>query len=238
MGFHNGAKVVNDSLVFALDAGNPKCFSDGDTTATCLVSGSSVTGASGQPNTGTHTPNTANFPAYSSIKGGVFNFAGGRGMNIEDDLGAHSATSWCLWFNKNNGSTHYFFDCRNGGGSWQLSNYQNRSINWESDIEYNPGGTAGDSDYVAQPAMYGDVWNYLVVTSDSSGGKMYLNGAEVSLTQASSATETFGKNMRIGTRYTTTGQWTGHMGCIQLYSKVLSAAEVLQNYDAQKGRFI
>ena len=58
------------------------------------------------------------------------------------------------------------------------------------------------------------------------------------MTQASSATETFGKNMRIGTRYTTTGQWTGHMGCIQLYSKVLSAAEVLQNYDAQKGRFI
>lgn len=238
MGFNNGVNIVTDSMVFCLDAGNSKCFSDGNTTATCLVSGSLVTGASGNPGTGTHTPNTANFPAYSSIKGGVFDFSGGRGMNIEDDLGAHSAASWCLWFNKNNGSIHYFFDCRNGGGNWQLSNYQSRNINWESDIEYNQNGTAGDSDYVAQPAMYGDVWNYLVVTSDSSGGKMYLNGAEVSLTQASSATETFGKNMRIGTRYTTSSQWTGHMGCIQLYSKVLSAAEVLQNYNAQKGRFL
>ena len=238
MGFNNGVNIVTDSMVFCLDAGNSKCFSDGDTTATCLVSGSLVTGASGTPGTGTHTPNTANFPAYSSIKGGVFNCSGGRGMNIEDDLGAHSAASWCLWFNKNNGSTHYFFDCRNGGGSWQLSNYQSRNINWESDIEYNQNGTAGDSDYVAQPTMYGDVWNYLVVTSDSSGGKMYLNGEEVSLTQSSSATETFGKNMRIGTRYTTSSQWSGHMGCIQLYSKVLSAAEVLQNYNAQKGRFI
>ena len=238
MGFNNGVNIVTDSMVFCLDAGNSKCFSDGDTTATCLVSGSLVTGASGTPGTGTHTPNTANFPAYSSIKGGVFNFSGGRGMNIEDDLGAHSAASWCLWFNKNNGSTHYFFDCRNGGGSWQLSNYQSRNINWESDIEYNQNGTAGDSDYVAQPTMYGNVWNYLVVTSDSSGGKMYLNGEEVSLTQSSSATETFGKNMRIGTRYTTSSQWSGHMGCIQLYSKVLSAAEVLQNYNAQKGRFI
>lgn len=238
MGFNNGVNIVTDSMVFCLDAGNSKCFSDGNTTATCLVSGSLVTGASGTPGTGTHTPNTANFPAYSSIKGGVFNFSGGRGMNIEDDLGAHSAASWCLWFNKNNGSTHYFFDCRNGGGSWQLSNYQNRNINWESDIEYNQNGTAGDSDYVAQPTMYGDVWNYLVVTSDSSGGKMYLNGEEVSLTQSDSATETFGKNMRIGTRYTTSSQWSGYMGCIQLYSKALSAAEVLQNYNAQKGRFI
>lgn len=237
MGFNNGVNIVTDSMVFCLDAGNSKCFSDGDTTATCLVSGSLVTGASGTPGTGTHTPNTANFPAYSSIKGGVFNFSGGRGMNIEDDLGAHSAASWCLWFNKNNGSTHYFFDCRNGGGSWQLSNYQTRNINWESDIEYIHGGTLTEN-YVAQPSIFGDVWNYLVVTSDSSGGKMYLNGEEVSLTQSSSATETFGKNMRIGTRYTTSSQWSGHMGCIQLYSKALSAAEVLQNYNAQKGRFI
>jgi len=238
MGFHNGTNIVTDELVFLLDAGNPKCFTSGETTATCLVSGSSVTGASGTPGSGAHTPNTANFPAYSSIKSGVFNFAGGRGMNIEDDLGAHSAVSWCLWFNKNNGNTHYFFDCRNNGGNWQLSNYQSRNINWESDIEYNAGGTAGNSDYVAQPAMYGDVWNYLVVTSDSSGGKMYLNGAEVSLTQSSSATETFGRNMRIGTRYTTSSEWTGHMGCIQLYKKALSAAEVLQNYNAQKERFV
>ena len=67
MGFNNGVNIVTDSMVFCLDAGNSKCFSDGNTTATCLVSGSLVTGASGNPGTGTHTPNTANFPAYSSI---------------------------------------------------------------------------------------------------------------------------------------------------------------------------
>ena len=156
MSFHNGANIVTDEIVFLLDAGNPKCFTSGETTATCLVSGSSVTGASGTPGSGAHTPNTANFPAYSSIKGGVFNFAGGRGMNIEDDLGAHSAASWCLWFNKNNGDTHYFFDCRADGGNWQLSNYQNRNINWESDIEYIHGGTLTEN-YVAQPSIFGDV---------------------------------------------------------------------------------
>ena len=60
MGFYNGARVVSDSLVFALDAGNPKCFSSGATTATCLVTGFSVTGANGQPNDGTHTKNDSN----------------------------------------------------------------------------------------------------------------------------------------------------------------------------------
>ena len=72
MGFHNGARVVSDGLIFALDAGNPKCFSDGATTATCLVSGYSVTGASGTPGSGTHTKNDANMPVYNSAKGGVF----------------------------------------------------------------------------------------------------------------------------------------------------------------------
>ena len=47
MSFHNGANIVTDEIVFLLDAGNPKCFTSGETTATCLVSGSSVTGASG-----------------------------------------------------------------------------------------------------------------------------------------------------------------------------------------------
>jgi len=76
MGFHNGAKVVNDSLILLLDMGNPKCFTSGETTCTNLVTGGCVTGGSGAPGSGAHTPNTANFPAYSYFKGGVFDFNG------------------------------------------------------------------------------------------------------------------------------------------------------------------
>lgn len=241
MGFHNGAKVVNDSLVFALDAGNPKCFSNGATTATCLMTGFSVTGASGQPDDGTHTKNDANMPAYNSAKGGVFDFNGERGMNVEGDLGAHSAVSWCVWYNKSaNGShganTDYFFDARNDGGNWCLSNYQSHNINWHSAMEYNDGG----SHTADNPNIFNDAFHYLVVTSDASGSKIYIDGVDLttSADTTNSGTETFGTNFRIGTRFTTSGQWSGYMGVIKLYNKKLSDAEVLQNYNAHKGRFI
>ena len=241
MGFYNGARVVDDGLIFALDAGNSKCFSNGATTATCLVTDFSVTGANGSPGSGTHTKNDANMPAYNSAKGGVFDFNGERGMNVEGDLGAHSAVSWCLWYNKSangvhGGNTDYFFDARANGGNWCLSNYQSHNINFHSALEYNDGGS-----YTANNTnIFNDAFHYLVVTSDSSGSKVYIDGVDVTsgADTTNSGTETFGNNFRIGTRYTTSGQWSGYMGCIQLYSKVLSAAEVLQNYNAHKGRFI
>ena len=241
MGFETGASVVSDSLVFALDAGNPKCFSNGATTATCLVTGFSVTGANGEPGSGSHTKNDSNMPAYGSAKGGVFDFNGDRGMNVEGDLGSHSAASWCVWYNKSaNGAaganTDYFFDARNDGGQWCLSNYQSHNINWHSTLEYNDGGS-----YTANNTnIFNDAFHYLVVTSDSSASKVYIDGVDVTGTAdtTSSCDEDFGNNFRIGTRYTTSGAWSGYMGVIKLYNKKLSDAEVLQNYNAHKGRFI
>ncbi len=82
MAFFRGPNIVTDGLIFALDAGNTECFTSGNTTATCLVSGFNCSGANGHPAAGTHTPNTANFPVYNSTKGGVFDFVGGKGINI------------------------------------------------------------------------------------------------------------------------------------------------------------
>ena len=78
------------------------------------------------------------------------------------------------------------------------------------------------------------------MTSDSSGSKVYIDGVDVTSTAdtTNSCDEEFGNNFRIGTRYTTSGQWSGYMGVIKLYNKKLSDAEVLQNYDAHRGRFI
>ena len=56
--------------------------------------------------------------------------------------------------------------------------------------------------------------------------------------KSSSADEDFGINFRIGTRYTTSSEWTGKMGSIYLYDKALSASEALQNFNAQKSRFL
>ena len=77
----------------------------------------------------------------------------------------------------------------------------------------------------------------MVTVSDSTGSKLYLNGQEISSSSETSADEDFGINYRIGTRYTTSNQWSGLMGPIHLYNKRLTAEEVSQNYNATKSRF-
>ena len=77
-----------------------------------------------------------------------------------------------------------------------------------------------------------------MITSDSSGSKIYLNGRERTAAYSTSVNESFGINARIGTRYTYGGHWDGKMGPIYLYNKVLTAAEVKQNFLAHVGRYL
>ena len=228
-----GPDIVTDGLIFALDAGSSRCFTSGDTTATDLVQGFNCSGANENPGTGTHTPNTANFPVYNSVNGGVFDFAGGKGINVDGDLGSTSSSSISMWLYRSLNSTQYITDGRNDGGQWFLSNYVSFNINWHGTLRYN-----FEDPYNASAPEFIDKWIHMTVTSDSTGSKVYINGAYAAATNESSADEDFGINFRIGTRYTTASQWTGKMGSIYFYDKALSATEALQNYNAQKNRFI
>ena len=232
MAFHYSPKAVTDGLILTLDAGNPKCFTSGQTTCRNLITGGNISGANGTPGSGTHTPDTSNFPVYNSINGGVFDFAGGKGMNCDEDLGSTNAATRCLWFYKSGGNVEYIFDGRNNGGQWLLANYTSKNINWHEQLTYNFSATynASDSAFINQ-------WHHMVATSDGSGSKLYIDGVEVSAINSASADEDFGKNYRIGTRYTTSNEWTGYMGPIHFYNRVLTAKEVLQNFEASKSRF-
>ena len=234
MAYFTGPNIVTDGLIFALDAGSTRCFTSGDTTATDLVQGFNCSGASGNPGSGTHTPDTANFPVYNSTKSGVFDFAGGKGINVDGNLGSTSASSICSWIYYPSGaSVRYLTDGRNDGGQWFLMNYQSSNLNWAADLQYN-----FENPYNANAADFVNQWIHIIATSNSSGSKIYINGVEKTATSSLSADEDFGINYRIGTRYTTSSQFTGKMGPIYFYNKALSAAEVLQNFNAQQSRFL
>ena len=167
-----------------------------------------------------------------SANGGVFDFAGGRGINIDGNLGSTAASSISMWFYKSSSGTQYFADGRNNGGSWFLSNYTSFNYNWHNTLRYNY-----DETYNASATEFLNKWIYMVTVSDSTGSKLYLNGQEAIGAYVNSADEDFGINYRIGTRYTTNAQWTGFFGPIYFYNRALSAQEVKQNYNALKGRF-
>jgi len=224
--------IVKGGLILHLDPGNPNCFSSGDTTCKNLVTGGLVTGANGTPGRGTHSPNSSNFPSYSSNFGGVFNFSGGKGMNCEENLGFRSEMSLCMWFYKTDGGGDYFTDARNNNGQWFLSNYTSDNINYTERLTYNFGGS-----YNSTNTNFLNNWQFMCVTSTPDGSKLYLNGNLISGGSRNSVNSNFGVNFRIGTRYTTSSQWTGFMGPIYAYDRQLSADEVQQNFNITRSRF-
>lgn len=230
--FYKGNIVVDDNLILHLDPANPVCFEPGADVCYNTVTGGIVTGANGTPYANTHTPNPNMFPAHNTVYGGVFDFAGGRGMNVDEDLGSTTTSTLSMWIYKNSASTQYFSDARNNGGQWYLSNYSSYNITYTNALAYNYGGS-----YNSSNSNFLNKWIHITVTSDNSGSKLYLNGVLTTGGNRSSLDEDFGKNFRIGTRYTTSSNWTGYMGPIMAYNRVLSADEVKQNFNAHRGRF-
>jgi hypothetical protein len=226
-------KIVTDSLIFLLDASNPKCFQSGWTQATDLIGGKPCYGASGTPGGTAQVPVIANMPTFSSYNKGVFYFNNTTGINVGESLGSHSALSYSVWFYKTSTGGDYFFDARNNGGVWFLSNYDSYNINWNSNMRYN-----FQAPYSSNPTGYLNNWYHMLATSDSSGTKLFLNGVEMSLTTSNSTTETLGINLRIGTRYTFSSHWVGYMGPIAIYNKKMTAENALLIYNQHKSRFM
>ena len=233
MSFNIGKKIITNGLILLVDAANPRCFTEGDTTGTNIITGGLLTGASGTPGSGVPTPLPSAFPVYNSKGAGCFYFDGGKGINCDENLGTHSNLSMTICFIKtNSGGTNYFTDARNNGGSWFLSNYSNYNITYSNALAYNY-----DAVYNPASVNFLNKWIIMTVTSDSTGSVLYLNGEVISGGPRNSIDEDLGLNFRIGTRYTTSGKWVGYMGPILIYDYKQSAEEVLQNFNALRGRF-
>jgi len=229
-----GPKIVRNGLLLAIDAADPKCMVAGDTTCKNLITGGLLTGASGTPGSGTHTPNSSHFFSRSTAWNTpvFYNSSYYGGMNVEEDLGAHTSISISMWFYKTTDGTAYFTDGRNNGGQWFLANYTSDNINYTEKLTYD-----FDGSYDADNPNFLNRWIHMVVTSDSSGSVLYLNGEPVNTTHEVSFDEDLGKNFRIGTRFNTTNGWRGYMGPIYIYDRKISAAEAKQNFLAHRGRF-
>jgi hypothetical protein len=93
------------------------------------------------------------------------------------------------------------------------------------------------AELVSDTTFNANTWYHGVVTfSTASGFVMYQNGATVG-TNPSTATFTGGQNGVYIGAYATSFLLTGRIGVAQIYNRVLSAQEILQNYNATRNRF-
>ena len=226
MGAYGGPDIITDGLLFAVDAGSERSYPGSGTTATSLISS----------NTGTLT----NGVGFGSGNGGHWEFDGvddGIKFISELDLSGYSSvtysgwikglgvTSLDRWFSGTSGSTSFHYPDLTVSAAGLLSYYfTGLTSAWTS---------TGIS-------ISGTEYNHVVFTFTNSGGvELYVNGSSVYTASLNSLTFPSASNIMIGNRYDLNGEaLLGDIAAVRIYSRALTASEVLQNYNAQKNRFI
>ncbi len=227
MGAYGGPDIITDGLVFSLDAGSERSYPGSGTAWNDLSSSKSV-----------YTLN--NGPSFDSGNGGTFDFdgvddyastssaplsAGATAYSIEAVFKADSTGTQVIW---EQGSTAQIAGKRvcmillstgTGGFNGQNADFQT-SVNYSINTWYN--------------------WLITVDTSLSSNKiKIYVNGVLSAQGNPSATLNAGADGARVGNKLSnSTEDFDGNIALVRAYNRVLTAAEVLQNYNAQKNRFI
>jgi hypothetical protein len=209
MAYANGPQIVQNGLVLCLDAGNRKSYPGSGTTWNDL---------SGANNTGTLT----NGPTFSGGNGGSISFDG-----VNDYATATVPTltdySLCFWLYviALGSGERQIFTAPSDAGSISIVN-----SNW-----FSWSGTTGRTG----AAMSTGRWYNFIMTRTGSTTNFIVNGS-LSNTFASGVT------ISAGTGYfcsynNVSRNLNALVSNICFYNRVLTAAEVLQNYNAIRSRF-
>ena len=229
MALSHSPSIVISGLVLALDAGNIQSYPGSGTTWTDL----STVG-----NTGTLT----NGPTYSSANGGSIVFDG-----IDDLVNLGSSytgldlidKSFQCWIKKT-GASHKGLidkDFDNGApnyGGWGFWIQSNNKLWWwpHPNLDLLDDGPLTVSN---------TTWTNVAVTWNSSTktANFYINGVlNSSKTNASIVEKSSGSsNFVVGAFRNTTNPFDGSIAYVKAYTRVLTSAEILQNFNALRGRF-
>ena len=212
MGFYRGPNIVTDGLIYAIDAGSERSYSGSGTSVTDLV----------EANTGTLT----NGVAYVSSNGGSFDFDGtddyialGNPTVLQD---LTTGTIQAVYYRDASAGTYQML-FNDGGSNLELT-YSGNTLQFY----------IGNSGLSYTHAVVGE-WFFVTGTWASGSKKLYLNGSEVA-SGTNTGIDTGDIARFLGGRGANF-PFNGQIPTIKIYNKALTAAEVLQNFNAQKSRF-
>lgn len=228
---YNPSIIISD-LILCLDAGNPKSYPGSGTTWTDL---------SGRGNNGTLT----NGPTYSSSNGGSLVFDGTNDfVNLGTPpviTGRQVPLTICGWARANAfTSQRTLWGVYNQEAFGQLYSM----IRIDSGIlkYFTSNSTGGfQSNGTFTPPI--NTWNFYAVTVSgtisSPSVTIYLNNSSETFSY-STLTSSPDLSIRfcIGADSFPRGFWNGNISNIMWYDRALSTAEVQQNYNALKSRYI
>jgi hypothetical protein len=220
--------LITSGLVLHLDAGNTSSYSGSGTTWTDL---------SGNNNHGT----LINGPTYSSTNGGSLVLDGsndyidfGNSASLRAIGGTTNITvsAWVYYSAYGGGGQSYsVITVKGAPWTWLLENYLDtfrfRIVAGGADV------SVGD---VSTHQL--NVWYNVVGTYDGSNMRLYINGVLKNTVPQTGTLATNTETAKIGTWQGTNYNLTGRVSNVFLYNRVLTASEVLQNYNALLPRFL
>ena len=223
MAFHHSPRIVQDGLKFLMDIPNSKSWPGSGTTITDMIE--SKTGA------------LSNAVVVDGIQGHISFDGSGDYLTLSETISLGGTYTWECFFKHDtvsNGGYGYF-------NQVEVANQGGFAI---SEGGTGHGGVAGGMYYyggananaISTIALDIDRWYHVcfVCTTSTKEVKTYINGA---LDSTNTVTDTLRDGfVKIGWNG---GAWyiTGDIAHYAMYTKKLSDAEVLQNYNALKGRF-
>ena len=221
MGAFGGPDIITDGLTFAVDAGSTRSYPGSGTTVTNLV--------------GSDTGTLTNGVGFNTSNGGSFVFDGADdyipfpGVLEQEVIDQNKQLTISLWIKPDtygnkmpfstgqNGSDRIYYWTDGGLNLWRIGNFISTTS-------------------TALPTV-GTWYNTTVVINQGSVA-VYLNGvADYTGAYANYTTQTMATLGRHGS--SSLYSYDGNIGNVFIYDdKALTAVEVLQNYNAQKNRFI
>jgi hypothetical protein len=224
---YTGPDIITDGLVFAVDAGSERSYSGSGTTGTDLITSESIT--------------LNNGVGFSTDKGGTWTFDGSDDY-IQTSFGQNIVStgfSVNFWFNVTGNATCFFMQFYVTNDADTVFRIERNSAGSNSiEFGHSPNGSGGISELVSTN-FPNDEWQSCTIAYNGSTKYIYRNGALDTSVSASDVYFYTGAILRIAARQNgTLLPINGKMPSVKVYNKALSAAEVLQNYNAQKSRFL
>lgn len=217
--------IITNGLVFCLDAANTKSYPGSNTVWTDLAIRAACT--------------LTNGPTYSANNQGYISFDGTDDYVVlpNNSFSTLTNTTFSVWFYLNSGANwQRIYDFGRGQGLNVF--FTPTSNSGVPRFVINIGG--GEQQLNDTTGASTGVWYNFVVTLNGSIGQMYRNNVLV----ASSSSFTYTPASLGSTTQTWFGRsqypdpyLNGSIAQFSAYSRVLSAEEISQNYNALRGRF-
>jgi hypothetical protein len=221
MALAHSPSIVTNGLVLCVDAGNPRSYSGSGTQWNdATSSGFNFT--------------LTNGPVYSSSNLGSFTFDGVNDFaSASDNTALNTQTPTVEVWVKTNATTQNGFWFEKGTVNSQYALFQEGGlIQWRMNI----GGVTNLSTTTAS-FMNTSNWFQVVGTYTSGSRILYINGVQVNSDAQTGTISTNASGMYIGSYNSGGYYYNGALSICRVYNRVLSAAEVLQNFNATRGRY-